>query len=199
MLTKPSAIILQKLAASKWLGANVVLWGIATACTAATNNYHSLLACRILTGLFEASIEPALTLVVGQWYTKSEQAPRFGILFCGPGLGLIIGSILSYAFQQVEHQAIAGWRIMFIVLGVVTIAVGIWTYLVVPKMPLEGGCLSEREHTAWFRHVSVNQTGFHNKNFKPSQLLEALRDPQLWLLAILTISVWLPLPLMLAG
>ncbi|KAK5016536.1 hypothetical protein LTR39_002033 [Cryomyces antarcticus] len=75
---------------AKWLGANVILWGIATACTAAAHNYNSLLAVRVFLGIFEAAIAPSLMLISSQWYTKSEQAPRFSIWYAGLGLGQIL-------------------------------------------------------------------------------------------------------------
>ncbi|KAL8646153.1 MAG: hypothetical protein Q9210_006295 [Variospora velana] len=59
----PNAIILQKVPVAQWLGANVILWGIATACTAAQHNYPSLLAARIFPGIFEAAIAPCLILI----------------------------------------------------------------------------------------------------------------------------------------
>lgn len=134
-------------------------------------------------------------LMISQWYTKSEQAPRFGLWYCGLGAGQIIGGLVSYIFQHVKHQAIAGWQIMFIVLGAVTTSVGIVTFLVLPNSPIEARFLSEAEKLALLKHVSVNRTGMENKNIKLWQLLEGLLDPQLWLMTILTILVWRPEPL----
>lgn len=62
--------------AAKWLGLNVTLWGISTACGAAAHDYGSILASRIFLGIFEATIAPSLAIISSQWYTKSEQAPR---------------------------------------------------------------------------------------------------------------------------
>lgn len=131
-------------------------------------------------------------LISSQWYTKSEQAPRFGVWYCGVGAGQIIGGLVSFIFQQVKHQAIAGWQIMFIVLGAITIILGIVTFLVLPDTPVEARFLSDSEKLALLKHVSVNRTGIENKNIKLGQLLEALLDPQLWLMSILTILVWQP-------
>ncbi len=112
----PNGIVLQKMPVAKWLGTNVILWGIATACTAAAKDYHTLLAARIFLGIFEAAIAPSLMLISSQWYTKSEAAPRFSIWYAGLGLGQIIGGVLSYAFQEVHHRSFAGWKIMFVIL-----------------------------------------------------------------------------------
>lgn len=187
------AFILQKVSAPKWLGINVALWGVATACTAAAKDFHSLLAARIFLGIFEAAVAPSLTLISSQWYTKSEQAPRFGLWSCGVGVGQIVGGIVSYAFQQVKHQSIEGWQIMFIMLGVVTVFVGIGAFFIIPDTPLEAEFLLEAEKLALLNHVSVNRTGIQNKNYKLSQLVEMLLDPQLYLMVIITVMVRVPL------
>ncbi|KAL9584745.1 MAG: hypothetical protein Q9212_001935 [Teloschistes hypoglaucus] len=185
----PNAIILQRVPVAKWLGVNVILWGIATACTAAAHNYATLLAARIFLGIFEAAIAPSLILISSQWYTKSEAAPRFSIWYAGLGLGQIIGGIVSYAFQQVKHPAFSGWKIMFIVLGLVTVVIGVVTFFFLPDTPMQARFLSEAEKVMILKHVAVNQTGIRNKNYKWSQALEVLRDPQLWLMVLLTILI----------
>ena len=183
------AIVLQRVPVAKWLGANVILWGIATACTAATHSYHSLLAARIFLGIFEAAIAPSLILISSQWYTKSEAAPRFSIWYSGLGLGQIIGGILSYAFQQVSPKAYPGWKIMFIVLGLVTVTIGFVTFFFLPDTPMKARFLSEPEKVALLKHVAINQTGIQNKKYKFSQILDVLLDLQLWLMTLLTILV----------
>lgn len=167
----------------------MVLWGIATACTAAAHNYASLLAARIFLGIFEAAIAPSLILISSQYYTKSEAAPRFSIWYAGLGLGQIIGGIVSYAFQQVKHPSFSGWKIMFIVLGLVTVIIGFVTFFFLPDTPMKARFLSEPEKVMLLKHVAVNQTGIRNKHYKLSQALEVLRDIQLWLMVLLTILV----------
>ncbi|KAL8685579.1 MAG: hypothetical protein Q9218_007672 [Villophora microphyllina] len=146
-------------------------------------------AARIFLGIFEAAIAPSLILISSQWYTKSEAAPRFSIWYAGLGLGQIIGGIVSYAFQQVKHPAFSGWKIMFIVLGLVTVIIGFVTMFLLPDTPMKARFLSEPEKVMLLKHVAVNQTGIRNKHYKWSQALEVLRDPQLWLMVLLTILV----------
>ena len=128
-------------------------------------------------------------LVSSQWYTKSEAAPRFSIWYGGLGLGQIIGGVLSYAFQQVKHPSFSGWRIMFVVLGIVTVLIGFLTLLILPDTPMKARFLSQPEKVALLRHVAVNQTGIHNKKIKPKQIIDVILDAQLWLMTLLTILV----------
>lgn len=186
----PNIYFLQRFPAAKWLGLNVVLWGTATACGAAATSYRTLLVSRIFLGIFEATIGPSLLLISAQWYTKSEQAPRFSFWYCGLGLGQILGGAISHGFQQVAAgNGMAGWRIMFVVLGCVTVTVGLATALFVPDTPMQARWLSDEEKVALLRHVSVNMTGIQHRKFRARQIVEALSDPQLYLMVLAVILV----------
>lgn len=128
-------------------------------------------------------------LISSQWYTKSEQAPRFSLWYCGLGLGQMLGGIVSYAFQQIHHPAFTGWRIMFVVLGVVTVLIGMATIIVLPDTPMKANFLSDAEKAALLNHVSINKTGVSNPHFKVFHIVEILLDIQIWLMTILTILV----------
>ena len=187
----PPVYALQKFPAAKWLGANVILWGIATATGAAATSYGTFLVSRIFLGIFEATIGPSLLLISSQWYTKSEQGPRFSFWYLGLGLGQIIGGLVSYGFQHMGPEAkLSGWRTMFLVLGVVTILVGMATFWFLPDTPMGARWLSDGEKVALLRHVSVNQTGIENRGrFRFAEIWEAVGDPQIWLLTLGVILV----------
>ncbi len=165
--------------------------GISTATGAAAHNYTTLLISRIFLGIFEATIGPSLMLISSQWYTKSEQAPRFSFWYTGLGLGQILGGAISYGFQHVSSDGgqMAGWRIMFVTLGVVTVVIGIATVVFLPDTPMGAKWLSDGEKIALLRHVSVNQTGIENRTFRGWEIVEALMDPQVYLLLLSVVLV----------
>ena len=181
--------ILTRFPASKVLGVNVVLWGIATASTAAAKDYHSLLTSRIFLGIFEACVVPTLVLISSRWYTKSEQAPRFAFWYCGLGAGQIIGGILSFGFQHVIASRFESWRIMFVVLGGVTVLLGVATFFWLPDDPSTARFLSGTEKEAILQHVAPCATETSNIKLDYRQLWIAVKDPQLPLLALMTILV----------
>ncbi|KAM0289623.1 hypothetical protein ACHAO9_005910 [Fusarium lateritium] len=188
----PNIYFLQMIPAGKWLGANVIAWGIATASGAAAHNYQTLLVSRVFLGIFEATIGPSLMLISSQWYTKSEQAPRFSFWYLGLGLGQIVGGLVSYGFQHIGPDAsLAGWRIMFITLGLITVVIGLATLVFLPDTPMKAKWLTNSEKVALLKHVSVNQTGIESRKFRPKEILEALCDPQLYLmlLSVVLLSV----------
>lgn len=179
--------------AAKWLGFNVVAWGIATACGAAARNYTTLLVSRIALGVFEATIGPSLMLISSQYYSRKEQGPRFSFWYLGLGLGQITGGAVSYGFQHVTGGGMAGWRIMFVTLGMITVVVGLCTFAFLPDTPMKARWMTDAEKVALLKHVSVNQTGIDSKKFRPKQILEALMDPQMWLMTLSVVLVRLPL------
>lgn len=78
---------------------------------------------------------------------------------------------------------------MFLVLGLVTVVIGIATLLLLPDTPMQAKWLTDDEKVTLLRHVSVNQTGIEGKKFRPKEILEALADPQIILLILSVVLV----------
>lgn len=144
---------------------------------------------RVFLGIFEATVGPSLMLLSSQYYTKSEQAPRFTFWYMGLGVAQILGGIISFGFQQVHHESLEGWRIMFLVLGLVTTIVGTLTFFFIPDSPIKASWMSDGEKAALLQHVGTNQTGVWSSTLNVKQIWEALLDVQLWLLTLITILI----------
>lgn len=67
-----------------------VLWAVVTLCTAACTSFGGLLANRFALGLIEAGVSPIFMLVVGLWYTHSEQVSRSSWWYSFSGGSLLI-------------------------------------------------------------------------------------------------------------
>ncbi|KAL2276307.1 hypothetical protein FJTKL_00992 [Diaporthe vaccinii] len=181
----PNVWLLNRLPVAKFLGCCLIGWGICNACHATLENYAGLVALRVLSGAFESGILPALILIASQYFTYEEQSTRFSFWYSGMGLGQIFGGLISFGFQHVSAEAaLSGWKTMFLVLGLVTIAFGILVILMVPDTPMTARFLSNDDKVALLEHVKVNQTGIQNTHFHPAQLLEGLLDIGCWLLLI---------------
>lgn len=187
----PHAFMMQRLPLAKYLGTMVCLWGTVVACTAACNSYASLAACRFLLGMFESAISPSLILVTAMWYKRHEQPMRIGFWYMGVGCAVMTGSLISFGFQHYTGDRFNNWQIMFLVVGLVTISAGITVILFLPDNPMSSR-LSHAEKIIAVERLRENNTGIENKHFKPYQLVEALRDPQVWLLAYITTAASIP-------
>jgi hypothetical protein len=78
---------------------------------------------------------------------------------------------------------------MFIVLGVLTVLLGVLTTIFMPDNPMSVGWLTEAEKKFAIQRIAINQTGIQNRHFKLSHLKELVLDLQIWLLILLTILV----------
>ena len=188
----PHGYGMQRLPTAKYLGVMVTLWGVMVTVTSACNNYGSLVALRVMLGCFESAVAPALILITTMWYKRSEQVPRTGLWYCGTGTGTIIGSLVSFGFQHYRGHDFTSWQIMFLVLGLLTIAVGITVILVLPDNPMSARWLTRAEKVAAVERVRENQTGIENKRWKWHQASECFQDPQTWLLAVMVVSSSIP-------
>lgn len=78
---------------------------------------------------------------------------------------------------------------MFVVLGGVTVLLGVVTFFWLPDDPATAKFLSEPERAAIMQHVSPSATETPNIKLDYKQLWVAAKDPQLPLLALMTILV----------
>lgn len=80
---------------------------------------------------------------------------------------------------------------MFLLMGLITIVVGICVVLLLPDNPMTSRLT--RDEKVWaIERLRENQTGVENKHFKPAQAWECLKDPQTWMLSLITISSSVP-------
>lgn len=187
----PHGYGMQRFPTAKYLGVMVTCWGAIVAVTCACQNYGGLIVTRVLLGVFESAVAPSLILITSMWYRKHEQPTRSGIWYLGTGTGTIIGSLLSFAFQHVHSTALYSWQILFLVVGLITVCIGISVVIFLPDNPFSSR-LTQQEKIWAIERLRENQTGIENKHFKREQVFECFLDPQSWLLALITIASNVP-------
>ncbi|KAK4545163.1 hypothetical protein LTR36_003714 [Oleoguttula mirabilis] len=179
----PTNRLLQRLPIGKYSACCIIAWGVVLACFSAVENFKGAVAVRFMLGVCEAAVTPGFALITSQWYTKKEQGTRVGIWFSFNGFAQIFGGLVAYGIAtgtQKHPAAIAGWKIVFLLTGCLTIAVGIIFLFVVPDNQLNARWLSKEDRILAIERIRVNQQGVGNKHFKWYQFREALTDPLTW-------------------
>jgi MFS family permease len=125
ILEFPHGFLIQRSPKAKYLGTAVTCWGLITAITCVCKNYTALVITRVLLGCFESAVAPSLILITTMWYKKKEQPLRTGIWYVGVGTGTMIGSLISFGFQHYKSPTFTSWQIMFLVVGIITMATGV--------------------------------------------------------------------------
>ncbi|KAL4954389.1 major facilitator superfamily domain-containing protein [Aspergillus filifer] len=185
----PQGILLQKYPVTKVLGFNVLVWGILLCCSAAAQNYAGIMALRIILGIMEAVIAPSLTIYTSMWYTRAESTPRFGLCYCGLGVGQIIGGLISFGAQQAQSN---GWRIMFGVIGATNLIVAALVLFILPETPEKATFLTLTDKAHLKARLEADSAGVGDKVFKWTALIEVFGDAQTWLLILLTLLITIP-------
>ena len=75
------------------------------------------------------------------------------------------------------------------VLGCVTVVIGLCTFFFLPDTPMQARWLTDEEKVVHLKRVSVNQTGIRDREFRIGEIREALVDPQVYLLMLAVILV----------
>ncbi|KAI4751058.1 major facilitator superfamily transporter [Aureobasidium sp. EXF-3400] len=194
-----AGVLLQRFSVSKVLGYNIFLWGIILCCSAACHSTASIIAVRTLLGMCEAVIAPALIVVTSRWYTRTEAPLRYGIWYCGLGAGQIFGGLISFGAQH-SSSTFAGWRVMFICIGIVNILVALVVLLTLPggsplaaeHDPEQAIFLNYDEKRSIRERLEADKTLAESRDPSLHLLGDLLLDPQTWLLVLLTLCITIP-------
>ncbi|MCX4165842.1 MULTISPECIES: MFS transporter [Paraburkholderia] len=121
----PVGVLLDRFGARIMLGLGMLVWSVAQLFGGLVHTLPQFLAARICLGIGEAPQFPAGAKVVSEWFSLRERGRPSGIFVAsstiGPALAPPILTSLLLVF---------GWRWMFIVMGVLGIAVALGWYAV---------------------------------------------------------------------
>ncbi|OOF91769.1 hypothetical protein ASPCADRAFT_399674 [Aspergillus carbonarius ITEM 5010] len=192
----PQGFLLQRYPITKVLGINIVCWGVILCCSAAARNFAGMMSLRVILGMLEAVIAPALTMYTSLWYTRAESTPRYGLWYCGLGTGQIIGGLISFAAQHAPATLpFHGWRIMFVAIGAANILVALLVLFLLPSTPATARFLSPHDKDRIDQRLRQDQPVMSRDDpptFRPTSLLDAVTDIQTTLLVLLTILITIP-------
>ncbi|RDX44014.1 MFS general substrate transporter [Lentinus brumalis] len=173
----PTNRLIQRLPIAKYLSFNIAAWGAVLACTAACNNFTGLIIVRTLLGVFECVCQPAFVFLSTMWYRREEQALVIGAFYSMNGFQQCVGGLIAYGVAQIQGQALKNWQILFTMLGCITFVWGIFVGFWLPDSPMRATCFSPEDRLLMAERVRKNETGIQNKEFKWYQVREALTDP----------------------
>ncbi|KAK4053373.1 hypothetical protein OIV83_001537 [Microbotryomycetes sp. JL201] len=162
---------------------------------AACHNFAQLAAVRCLMGAFESAVTPGLLLVMSDFYTTREQASR--VLFWSSGNQLFSSFCGVITFLLGRHaerhpNGLAGWQLIHIVLGSISIAVSVVVFFQLGSIDRVWWLNTEqKEHVR--QRVIANKTNTHRvRTWSWHQARECLYDPQVWLLSLTMATLCVP-------
>lgn len=122
----------------------------------------------------------------------ADNCYRMCLWFLGNAVANIVSGLIAYGIGKIDSH-IEAWKLLFIILGATTIAYGVFLVFVLPDSPSKAWFLSTEEKRIALHRTLENKTGVMDEgDFKIGQFLEALRDPQAWLLVGYSFSQNIP-------
>ncbi|KAF4948115.1 hypothetical protein FGADI_9902 [Fusarium gaditjirri] len=152
LLEIPSNFILYRVGPAKWIGSQIIAWGLVATFQAFQKGLGAFLSTRLLLGLCEAGFIPAGLYTITRWYKRDETSKRFSIYFLGNMLASGASGLIAYGILHMRGiGGLGGWQWLFILEGIFTILVGILFILFFPDSPFNPvslfkfGVFTERE------------------------------------------------------
>jgi MFS family permease len=171
-------IMLKKFRPSVFIPAIMLAWGLCMTLMGLVENFAGLAATRWFLGLAEAGLFPGVNYYLSCWYKRSEFGVRAAIFFSAAAVAGSFGGLLAAAIAQMDGVGgLAGWAWIFILEGIVTIAVGIASFWVVQDFPDEAKFLSIDDRRRVIRRLKQDkQSSAEHEEFKMAYFWASVTD-----------------------
>ncbi|KAL9016034.1 MAG: hypothetical protein Q9185_006600 [Variospora sp. 1 TL-2023] len=192
LMQVPSNLFLNKIGKPAiYLPVCMIVWGVISAATAAANSFGGLVAIRFFLGFVEAAYFPGCLFFLSSWYTRKELGFRTAILYSGSLMsGAFSGLITAGITANLDYKrGLRAWRWLFIIEGVITIAIAMAAFFVLPNFPRTTTWLTENERqlAVWRLDEDIGEddwVGSEQQTFGHGMKL-AFADIKMWVLMIL--------------
>jgi len=124
------------------------------------------------------------------------------IFFSAATLAGAFGGIFAFGIAKMNGVAgLSGWRWIFIIEGLLTVAVSLVAYFFVYNYPATASFLTPREKEFVIARLKEDSDASRNEKFTWAGVMQAFKDPKIWLyglafhtmsLPIYTLSLFLP-------
>ena len=120
----PGGLLVDYLGPRLLYALSLVSWSVMTLLQGFVNQFSLLFSLRLGVGMLEAPAYPINNHIVTSWFPHQERAFAIAIYTSGQYVGL---ALLAPAMMSIQHYM--GWRMLFILTGLVGIVWGIFWYV----------------------------------------------------------------------
>ncbi|KAK9679932.1 hypothetical protein K7432_016104 [Basidiobolus ranarum] len=185
-------MVIRQIGAERWIPLLMFLWGTVSWAQAFMHDKTSFLLCRLFLGLTEAGYVPGIIRYMTTYYTKEELATRLSWFWGVLALADASSGLISFGVLRLRGVAgLKGWQWLFLIDGVCTVIVAIFTFFYLPEGPARTKGLL-RGKNGWFddREVKILVTRLirddpskaigRREGVKKTDLIAALKDTRIW-------------------
>jgi ACS family phthalate transporter-like MFS transporter len=189
-LEVPSNLLLERIGARKTLLRIMVLWGLASSATMFVSTPLQFYVVRFLVGAAEAGFLPGILLYLTYWFPAAHRG-RITAMFIAalPVAGIIGSPVSGWIMNSMSGlHGLHAWQWLFLLEGIPSVIVGVIAYFFLQDGPDKAHWLSDQEKALIRREVDADRRLRENK--KQANFLSALRDPKLYVMALLGFATY---------
>jgi MFS family permease len=153
-----------------------IVWGVLALCQCAAKDFGSLLAIRILLGVFEAGFFAGATFYLTLFYTRGEMGFRLAIMQSFAVLASAFSGLISFGVFQINDPAVKGWQWLFIIEGAMTLITGVVGFFILPDSAPKAWFLDDREKAAATARLLRDTSSEVNTSFDLKACFETWND-----------------------
>ena len=183
LLEVPSNLIAYRVGPRRWIARIAISWGVVSAAMMFVQGEWSFYALRLVLGITEAGLFPALMYVTTLWFAQKDRSIAIGWIYTAPALGLLLGNPLGGLILRLDGlSGLRGWQWLFLLEGAATVVFGAILLFVFPDRPRDAKWLSRDEAEAVERHALG--TGARPHRSGTSGWIRAVREPSTVLMGL---------------
>ncbi|MBU9312850.1 MFS transporter [Burkholderia multivorans] len=184
LLEVPSNLAAHRFGPRRWIARIAVTWGVLSTAMMFVQGPWSFYVLRVLLGIAEAGLFPALMYMVTLWFAPKDRPVAVGWIYTAPALALVIGSPLGGALMQLAGVAgLHGWQWMFMIEGLPSVIVGVLLYFKLPDRPGDSRWLAPAEAAALEEHAVIDAHG--HPELTSADWIAALKRPSTVLIGLI--------------
>jgi sugar phosphate permease len=181
----PSNLVLHRVGARWWLARIMVTWGIVATCFMFVQGPISFYVLRFLLGVAEAGFFPGVILYLTYWVPARHLSRARGYFYMGIALAGILGNPLSGALLELNGVFnLRGIQWMFMVEGLLAVAVGVWSFFYLTDKPRDAAWLPADQRNALAETVEAEDTA-KAEGEGPKKVLAALGNWRVWYFSLI--------------
>lgn len=188
----PGAAVAKRVGVTRLVFVLLIAWGIFAALTGVIHVFWLLAIDRVLLGIAESLIFPAMVYLLSSWFTRAERSRANAFLIIGnPGTVLWMSVVTGYLIQSF------GWQKTFIIEGLPSIAWAVIWIAIVRDRPSQAHWMTPYaaqllESALAQEQVGIASVGTVRKALVRPDVLLLSAQYFFWSLGIYGFVLWLP-------
>ncbi|MFJ9453333.1 MULTISPECIES: MFS transporter [unclassified Herbaspirillum] len=184
LLEVPSNLAAHRFGPRRWISRIAVSWGILSTAMMFVSGEWSFYILRVLLGIAEAGLFPALMYMVTLWFAGKDRPVAIGWIYTAPALALMLGNPIGGALMQLDgFGGLHGWQWMFMIEGLPSVLLGILLYFKLPDRPSDAKWLTPAEAASLEKHAVIDAPQHGNTSSK--DWMAALKRPTTILIGLI--------------